>query len=119
MASLHPLLRPFKPSAKFPFDSIKAAHLLQRAGFGGKPEEIKKVMDLGPQATVDWLMDFPDAGAEEISKTDVPDLSPIADYPKNFREIAEKMRGMTPEERMVYRNRLMQANREAIFETGA
>src|SRR5215831_19825141 len=112
-ATLHPMLRPYKPSDESPFDRVKAAHLLQRAGFGGTEQEIGKVLKLGPLDAVDWLMDFPDAPAEEQSKTDVPNLSSIDGYPANYREIAEKKRGMTPEERMRFRQQLMQANREA------
>jgi len=48
MATLHPLLRPFKPNEDSPFDAVKAAHLLNRAGFGGTSDEIAKVMKLGP-----------------------------------------------------------------------
>ena len=33
------------------------------------------------------ILDFPDASAEEQSETDVPDLSSIDGYPKNFKEI--------------------------------
>ena len=117
MATLHPLLRPYKPSADQPFDRVKAAHLLNRAGFGGTEGEIDKVLKLGPQDAIDWLFDFPDAGADEQSQTDVPDLSSIEGYPRNFREIQQKYRGMTPDERMQYRQQLMRANREAIQET--
>src|SRR5262249_618760 len=53
------------------------------------------------------------------SNTDVPNLSSIEGYPTNFREIQQKMRGMTPEERMEYRQQLMRANREAIIATAA
>ena len=38
---------------------------LNRAGFGGTAEEIDKVLKLGPMDAADWLMDFPDAPAEE------------------------------------------------------
>ncbi|MEA2735777.1 MAG: hypothetical protein QOE14_2228 [Humisphaera sp.] len=119
MANLHPLLRPYKPTDDEPFDRIKAAHLLSRAGFGGTEAEIEKVQKLGPLDAVDWLFDFPDAPAEELSQTDVPDLSSIDGYPRNFREIQQKYRGMTPEERMQYRQMLMRANRDAVTETGA
>src|SRR4051812_27933458 len=115
--SLHPLLHPYRPTSDQPFDSLRAAHLLNRAGFGGTPEEIERVVKMGPIDAVDWLLDFPDAPAEEQSKTDVPDLSGIEGYPKDYKEIALKMRGMTPEERMRYRNMLMAANREAVVAT--
>jgi hypothetical protein len=118
MATLHPLLRPYKPTPDNPFDRVKAAHLLNRAGFGGTEAEIEQVLKLGPQDAVDWLFDFPDAPAEEQSQDDVPDLSSIDGYPRNFKELQQKYRGMTPEERQQYRQMLMRANREAIQETG-
>jgi len=62
---------------------------------------------------------FEASGAQEQSQTDVPDLSSIEGYPKDFREIQQKLRGMTPEERMQYRQQLMRANREAVVETAA
>ena len=37
MARSHPLLQPYKPTPEDPFDLVKAAHLLNRAGFGGTP----------------------------------------------------------------------------------
>jgi hypothetical protein len=117
MATIHQMLRPYRPSNDQPFDSSRAAHLLNRAGFGGTTEEIEKVVKLGPIDAVEWLMDFPDAPAEEQSATDVPNLSSIEGYPSNFRELSTKMRNMTPEERQTYRQMLQQANRQAINET--
>ena len=64
MALLHPLLKPYQPSAADPFDAVKAAHLLNRAGFGGTPEEVAKVVELGPEAAVDRLLDFPAAASD-------------------------------------------------------
>src|SRR5438094_9039192 len=118
-ATLHPMLRPYRPTNEDPFDRVKAAHLLARAGFGGTEAEISKVVELGPDAALDWMFDFPDAPAEEQSQSDVPDLSSIEGYPKDYREIAQKMRGMMPDERMQYRQQLMRANREAIVATAA
>src|SRR5881275_2211586 len=119
MTSLIPQLRPYKPSDDSPFDATKAAHLLNRAGFGGTEEEVEKVLKLGPTEAVDWLMDFPDAPAEEQSTRNVPDLSSIEGYPSNFRQITQKMRDMSPEDRMKYRQELQRANREAIIATAA
>jgi len=118
MATLHKLLRPYKPSSDDPFDAMKAAHLLNRAGFGGTPEEIEKVQKLGPVEAVDWLLDFPEAGAEEQTQDDLPDLSSIEGYPANFKEIQQKLRGLTPDERQKYRQMLMQANRQAVVQSG-
>jgi hypothetical protein len=44
MARLHPQLQPFEPSLSDPFDAVKAAHLMNRAGFGGTTDEVRKVM---------------------------------------------------------------------------
>jgi uncharacterized protein (DUF1800 family) len=117
MATIHAQLRPYKPTGENPFDAVKAAHLLNRAGFGGTPDEIEKVIKLGPLDAVEWLLDFPDAPAEEQSASDVPDLSSIEGYPSNFRELATKTRKMSQEERQNYRQMLQRANREAINET--
>src|SRR5687767_11167505 len=119
MAKLHPLLEPYQPSEADPFDAIKAAHLLNRAGFGGTPEEVRAVVEQGPVDAVDRLLDFPDAGAEEQSQSDVPDLSSVEGYPKTYRELQKIQRGMTADERMEYRQKLMQANRQAINATAA
>src|SRR5690349_3846524 len=99
IATTHPLLQPYVPSAADPFDAIKAAHLLNRAGFGGTPEEIERIQKLGPQAAVDHLLDFPDAVAEEQSQRDVPNLSSIADYPVSFREMQRRLAGKSEDEK--------------------
>ncbi len=36
----------------------RAAHLLERAGFGGTPEEIERLVKMGPKAAVDYLVDY-------------------------------------------------------------
>ena len=113
----HPLLQPYKPTSDNPFDAVKAAHLLNRAGFGGTVDEIEQVRKMGPIDAVDWLFDFPDAGAEEQSQTDVPDLSAVAGYPKSYKEIAKKMKGLSEEERKEARQEMMTANREALKAT--
>lgn len=114
MARLHPLLQPYEPEAENLWDRYKAAHLLNRAGFGGTPQEVTRVLELGPQRAVDWLLDFPDAGADEQSQTDVPDLSSIEGFPKTFRELQKELVGKTQEERMKARQRFQAANREAV-----
>jgi uncharacterized protein (DUF1800 family) len=113
MISSYPLLQPYKPTPADPFDAIKAAHLLNRAGFGGTQAEIEAVMKLGPTQAVNNLLDFPDASAEEQSQTDVPDLSSIDGYPKNFRDIKQMLQGKSEEEKKALRMKLMMANREA------
>lgn len=111
------LLAPYKPTAADPFDAVKAGHLLNRAGFGGTPEEVQRVMSMGPGNAVDWLLDFPDAPAEEQSQNDVPDFSGIDGYPKDFQAIRQMLRDKTPDERKAFIQKLMMANREALQAT--
>ncbi|MGD0463601.1 MAG: DUF1800 domain-containing protein [Tepidisphaeraceae bacterium] len=124
MASTHPLLTPYIPGESDPFDDVKAAHLLNRAGFGGTVEEVQKVRKLGPGNAVDWLLDFPDAPSEEEAGFassgdggDSPDLSAIAGAPANFRQYARQLVGKTPEEKKRIIQQFMQANRQAIEAT--
>jgi uncharacterized protein (DUF1800 family) len=117
MMDNHSLLQPYEPSEADPFDAVKAGHLLNRAGFGGTPEEIEKVVKMGPADAVDWLLDFPDAGAEEQSEKNVPDLSAVAGYPKDFRSIQKTLAGKTDDEKKAIRQMQMMANREAINAT--
>jgi uncharacterized protein (DUF1800 family) len=112
----HLLLQPYKPTDAEPFDRVKAAHLLNRAGFGGTAEEIDKVLKLGPAAAVDMLLDFKDKSAEEQG-SDVPDLSAIKDVGGSFAEIRKKYQGKSEEEKKELRRMVMQANREAIQAT--
>ena len=114
MPQLHPLLQPYQPTSDDPFDAVKAAHLLNRAGFGGTPEEIERVMELGPQRAVEALLDFPDAPVDEQNAEDVPDLSSIDGYPKTFADRRKLLIGKTPQERQALLQQLMAANREAI-----
>ncbi|HMB95282.1 MAG TPA: DUF1800 domain-containing protein, partial [Tepidisphaeraceae bacterium] len=116
MVQLHPMLQPFVPSDSDRFDSIKSAHLLNRAGFGGRPEEIAAIVEMGPRQAADALLDFPDAIAEEQSKTDQPDFSAIEDYPKSFEERRQMLLGKTDEERKALIQQFMAKNREALAE---
>jgi uncharacterized protein (DUF1800 family) len=111
------MLEPFKPTAADPFDRVKAAHLLQRACFGGTADEIDEVLELGPERAVEKLLDFPDANADEQSQQDVPDLSAIEGYPKTFAERRQLFAGKTQEERQLIMQRLNAANRQAAQAT--
>ncbi len=47
-----------KPLSTDAWDYDKARHLLTRAGFGGTPQEVQKLCDLGLYKAVDQLVDF-------------------------------------------------------------
>jgi uncharacterized protein (DUF1800 family) len=115
MPATHPLLQAYQPTAQDPFDRVKAAHLLNRAGFGGTEAEIDKVLKLGPPAAVDWLLDFPNASADELNKNDVPDLSSIKGTPSNFRDYRKQLRDKTPMQRKELIKQLQMANRETMM----
>src|SRR3954463_16193417 len=118
MAKLHALLQPYVPTSTDRFDAVKASHLLNRAGFGGKPEEVEAIVELGPQRAADALLDFPDAAADEQSNVDLPDLSSVGDgYPKTFEQRRMLLVGKSEEERKMLNQQLMQKNREAVAAT--
>ncbi|HVE53908.1 MAG TPA: DUF1800 domain-containing protein, partial [Ramlibacter sp.] len=121
MSKLHKLLQPYEPTGADPFDAVKAAHLLNRAGFGGTEAEVEKVRALGPAGAADWLLSFPDAGAEKQAdgkaSPDLPNFAAIENFPKNFRELRAMVQGKSPEERQRIRQMLMRGNREALMAT--
>ena len=53
-----------EPITAADWDRGKAAHLLERAGFGGTPEEIDRLAAMSPEEAVAWFVDYasiPDA----------------------------------------------------------
>ena len=46
------------PITSADWDYDKAAHLLERAGFGATPEEIERLAAMTPQAAVDWIVNY-------------------------------------------------------------
>jgi hypothetical protein len=55
------------PIAAADWNYARAAHLLERAGFGGPPGEIERVAAMTPQQAVDWLVDY-----ENIDNSSLP-----------------------------------------------
>ncbi len=58
-------LAPWSPSGPDAFDARKAAHLLRRAGFGARPEDVDRAVKDGVEATVEGLFDEAAAAEEE------------------------------------------------------
>jgi uncharacterized protein (DUF1800 family) len=73
------------------WDLQKAAHLLNRAGFGGTPDEIKAFCELGFDQAVQRVLDAPD------DTTQFP--KPAWAVPQNMAEMRQEMTTMTPEDR--------------------
>src|SRR5882724_5319589 len=100
------MLRPL-PSGSWNFTA--AAHLLNRAGFGGPPEEIEKLVTLGPDKAVAWFVDY-----EKITDdTSDPDWAkPDPDRAEKF--MAARQAG--EEERRKILREQQQAQRRRITE---
>jgi uncharacterized protein (DUF1800 family) len=113
MADLHLLLQPYEPTESEPFDAVKAAHFLNRAGFGGTSAEVSQIVALGPTGAAAALVNFPDQSADEQDAKDVPDMSAIDGYPKSFRELREMFVGKTLEERQAIQKKYQAANAQA------
>jgi uncharacterized protein (DUF1800 family) len=98
-----------KPLAAEKWDYGKAAHLLNRAGFGGPPEEIEALLALGPEKGVDRLLD------DEA----VPDLTPPPEWTKPDPERARQLAGaqrLSPEERQKLQREEQQRQRDRLVE---
>ena len=52
------MANPLQPLAKKDFDFAAAMHLLNRAGFGGTPAEVRGLQQLGLDGAVDLLVDY-------------------------------------------------------------
>jgi uncharacterized protein (DUF1800 family) len=70
-----------------------AAHLLNRAGFGGPPEEIQKLADMGMEQAVASLVDY-----EKIPDS-TPDPAWAKPNPEEIKKFREVIRTGTPEEK--------------------
>ena len=80
------------------WDEQKAAHLLRRAGFGGTPDEIRRMADMGLDPAVDALLNF-----DATPQTD-PDFMPARGL--DGYEMRERMRDLPEDERKEVRQRL-------------
>src|SRR2546423_9129351 len=100
------MLKPFS-SGKWNFST--AAHLLNRAGFGGPPAEIEKLASFGLEQAVAYLVDYekiPDPTADpEWAKPD----------PTRAERLMEARRASEEERRRIQREE-QQAQRQHITE---
>ena len=60
----------------------RAAHLLERAGFGGPPEEIARLAAMTPDAAVDYLVDY-----ESIDVSGLPAFVESNIYPNDHKYV--------------------------------
>ena len=97
------------PKAKGSWTLLEAGHLLNRAGFGGNPEEIRRVHALGRTKAVDWLLEGGSSGEDWEN----PSAEAAAELRQQFIALRRESRGLSEEEADRKRRALNQrANRE-------
>ncbi len=105
-----PSLRLFRPSAANPWDAAKAAHLLHRAGLGGQPEEVERLVGLGLEAAVEELLNY----------ARLPDLSQGVDFSELRQAYADafalRRSGGSEQARRDLRIRINRLQREKLQE---
>ncbi len=89
------------PKAKGNWTMAEARHLLNRAGFGGSPDEIVKFYRLGREKAVDFLLN-PKEPIEEFPKPEWADLEnameEVRENSMQRREMMSSMKGKSSEE---------------------
>lgn len=109
MASLPPVLKPIRDET---FDFWKAHHLLNRAGFGGTPQQVRMLADWGLDKAIDHLVDCGEipyeAVKEDTFKTDI--MAPLSTEERmRYRRAQQSQDERTVE---MFRQQRMQRQRE-------
>lgn len=68
------------PIAEADWNYARAAHLLDRAGFGGTPEEVERLASITPQEAVSRLVDY-----ESIDVSHLPEFEESGIYPHGHK----------------------------------
>lgn len=98
-----------KPLSASRWDYTTAAHLLNRAGFGGTPEQVEKLVSLGHEGAVSYLVDY-----EKISdpKEDPSWAHPDPGRAERRRAIrmatADQRQAMQKQENMMLRDQMLE-----------
>lgn len=98
-----------KPLPDQRWDFVTAAHLLNRAGFGGPPAEIERLVALGPDKAVASLLDYekiPDPTPDPSWAK--PDPERRAKFEALRKASEEERRRLLQEERRIQRERLLE-----------
>ena len=71
----------YEPAPKLPWNLARAAHLLRRAGFGATWDELQRALRVGPQRTVDGLLQpEADVAAKVFSGSGLDDLTSSGNF---------------------------------------
>ena len=105
-----PSLRKYQPTSSNPWDHTKAAHLLNRAGFGGKPDEIQRLVRMGFQAALNEIVEY----------ESVPDTPLSIDFSDVYALLEEAQRarqaGADERTRVAIAQRTQRANLQKLQE---
>jgi len=71
------------PLSEADWNYSRAAHLLERAGFGGTPAEVERLAEMTPEQAVRYLIDY-----EAIDVSRLPGFEPSGIYPRGFTYIS-------------------------------
>ena len=71
------------PIAAGDWNRTRAAHLLERAGFGGTPAEVDSLAVMTPQQAVDYLVDY-----EAVEEAKLPRFEPSGIYPNQHKLVS-------------------------------
>jgi hypothetical protein len=93
-----------------------AAHLANRAGFGGKPSEIEHLLKLGPDKAVDWFIDYEkqpdeDTAAPDWTKTSQDDTVERFAELRKLRE-QQKQPNLTDDQKYEIAEKVRKLNQE-------
>ncbi len=85
------------PLADGEWDYVKARHLLARAGFGGTPDEVAKLLAMGLREAVDFLVDFQNQPDVDLPfHVETPDHVKAAEFlkagPEQKKKLTQKRR---------------------------
>ena len=105
-------MRMLKPLSAEKWTFATAAHLLNRAGFGGTPDEMEKLTQMGLEEAVSHLVDY----------DNIPDATPDPDWARPdpdrmekllaFRKLNQEFKGASDEKRKELEDKRREMQRE-------
>ena len=96
------------PAARWDYDT--AAHLLNRAGFGGPPAVIENLAGLNPDDALSALLDY------ERHADPTPDPDWAKPDPEGVRQLREAAKNATPDERRNLNQQEMRVQNQRLME---
>src|SRR5437667_12150908 len=100
-----------KPLPSTRWDFTTAAHLLNRAGFGGTPAEIEKLVALGPEQAASHFIDYekiPDSTRDPVWAK--PDPDRVQRFMAARSAPEEERRTMQRQEQQTQRQHMLEPN---------